>query len=160
MSAREGPARPEHVKIIAKNRRATFDYTVESKLECGVQLRGTEVKSLRDGKAQLSDAYAIGKYDELFLVNCHIPPYDPAGPLLNHAPNRDRKLLLHRAELDKILEQQKKAGYTLIPLSLYFKDGKVKVELGVCKGKQGQDKREHIAEREAKREIDRGMRRK
>ena len=147
-----------HVKVITNNRRARFDYHVESKLECGIALKGTEVKSLREGSAQLSDAYAIPKGGELWLLNAQIPPYKPAGPLLNHDPKRTRKLLLHRREIDRLQEQQQKAGFSLIPLSLYFKDGVVKVELGVCKGKTGVDKREDIAEREAKREIDRARR--
>jgi len=148
----------EHVKVIATNRKARFDYHVESKVECGIVLVGTEVKSLRDGSAQLSDAYAIPKSGELWLLNAQIPPYKPAGPLQNHEPKRTRKLLLHRREIDRLEEQQQKAGYSLIPLSLYFKDGMVKVELGVCKGKTGVDKREDIAAREAKREMDRARR--
>jgi SsrA-binding protein len=150
---------PEHVKVIATNRRARFDYFVESKLEAGIALTGTEVKSLREGSAQLSDSYAIGKNGELWLFNAQIPPYKPAGPLSNHEPKRSRKLLLHRREIDRLSEQQAKGGYALIPLSLYFKDGRVKVEIGVCKGKTGQDKRDTITEREAKREMDRAKRR-
>ena len=148
----------EHVKVITTNRKARFDYHVESKLECGIALTGTEVKSLREGSAQLSDAYAIPTGGELWLLNAQIPPYKPAGPLLNHDPKRTRKLLLHRREIDRLQEQQQRAGYSLIPLSLYFKDGVVKVELGVCKGKTGVDKRDDIAEREAKREIERARR--
>jgi SsrA-binding protein len=148
-----------HVKIIARNKRATFDYYVEERLECGVALRGTEVKSLREHSAQLSDAYAVGQHGELMLLNAQIPQYGPAGPLGNHEPKRTRKLLLHRREIDKLLEKQQKAGYALVPLSIYFKDGIVKVELGVCKGKAGADKRETIAARDAKREMDRARRR-
>jgi SsrA-binding protein len=148
-----------HVKIIAKNRRAFFDYHVESRVEAGISLSGTEVKSLREGSAQLSDAYAVGQHGELFLLNAQIPPYKAAGPLLNHEPKRTRKLLLHRREIDKLLEQQQKGGYALIPLSLYFKDGRVKVEIGVAKGKREADKREAIAEKDAKREMDRARRR-
>ncbi len=147
------------VKIITTNRRARFEYHVESKLEAGIALTGTEVKSLRDGSAQLSDSYAIGKNGELWLFNAQIPPYKPAGPLSNHEPKRTRKLLLHRREIERLSEQQAKGGYALIPLSMYFKDGRVKVEIGVCKGKTGQDKRDTIAEREAKREMDREKRR-
>jgi SsrA-binding protein len=148
-----------HVKIIAKNRRAFFDYHVESRVEAGISLTGTEVKSLREGSAQLSDAYAVGQHGELFLLNAQIPPYKAAGPLLNHEPKRTRKLLLHRREIDRLLEQQQKGGYALIPLSLYFKDGRVKVEIGVAKGKRAADKREAIAEKDAKREMDRARRR-
>ena len=149
----------EHVKVITNNRRARFEYHVESKLECGIALTGTEVKSLRDNSAQLSDAYALPKGGQLWLLNAQIPPYKPAGPLLNHDTKSTRKLLLHRREIDRLQEQQQKAGYALIPLSLYFKDGIVKVELGVCKGKTGVDKRDTIAEREAKREMDRARQR-
>jgi SsrA-binding protein len=154
----EGGAKP-HVKIIAKNRRALFDYHVESRVEAGISLTGTEVKSLREGSAQLSDSYAIGQHGELFLLNAQIPPYKPAGPLLNHEPKRTRKLLLHRREIDRLLEQQQKGGYALIPLSIYFKDGRVKVEIGVAKGKRAADKRDSIAEREARREMERARRR-
>jgi SsrA-binding protein len=148
-----------HVKIIAKNRRAHFDYHIESRVEAGVVLTGTEVKSLREGSAQLSDSYAVGQHGDLFLLNAQIPPYKAAGPLLNHEPKRTRKLLLHRREIDKLLEQQQKGGYALIPLSIYFKDGRVKVEIGVAKGKRAADKRDSIAEREAKREMARARRR-
>ena len=148
-----------HVELIAKNRRATFDYSVESRHEAGIQLTGTEVKSLRAGKLQLSDAYAVGQRGELVLQNADIAIYEPAGPLANHAPKRTRKLLMHKREIEKLLEKQQKDGYALIPLSVYFKDGKAKLELGVCKGKKTGDKREAIAEREAKREMDRGKRR-
>ena len=149
----------EHVKIITTNRRARFEYHVEDKVECGIALTGTEVKSLREGSAQLSDAYAIPKGHELWLLNAQIPPYKPAGPLQNHEPKRSRKLLLHRREIEKLLDKQQKAGYALIPLSLYFKEGRAKVEIGVCKGKASHDKRDAIAERDAKREIDRARRR-
>jgi SsrA-binding protein len=148
-----------HVKVIVQNRRARFDYHIESKIECGIALTGTEVKALRESSAQLSDAYAIGDGGELFLFNAQIPHYKPAGPLLNHEPKRTRKLLLHRREIDRLQEAQQKAGYALIPLSMYFKDGRVKVEIGVAKGKTGTDKRDSIAEREAKREMDRAKRR-
>lgn len=144
-----------HIKVIVNNRRARFDYHVESKVECGLVLTGTEVKSLREGTVQLSDAYAVQQRGDLYLMNMQVAHYGPAGPLLNHEPKRARKLLLHRREIDKLFEQQQKQGYALIPLQLYFKDGKVKVELGVCKGKAGADKRDAIAERDAKREMDR-----
>jgi len=148
-----------HVKVITQNRRARFDYHIESKVECGIALTGTEVKSLRENSAQLSDAYAIGKGGELFLFNAQIPPYKPAGVLSNHEPKRTRKLLLHRREIDRLQEAQQKSGFALIPLSMYFKDGRVKLELGVAKGKTGVDKRDSIAERDAKREMDRAKRR-
>ena len=130
-----------------------------SKVECGIVLLGTEVKSLRAGQAQLSDSYALGQRGELFLFNAQIPPYAPAGPLQNHEPKRTRKLLLKKREIEKLYEQQQKAGHALVPLALYFKDGKVKLELAVAKGKDRGDKREAIAEREADREMDRAKRR-
>ena len=148
-----------HLKVITQNRRARFDYHIESKVECGIALTGTEVKSLRENSAQLSDSYAIGKNGELFLFNAQIPPYKPAGVLSNHEPKRTRKLLLHRREIDRLQEAQQKSGFALIPLSMYFKDGRVKLELGVARGKTGVDKRDSIAEREAKREMDRAKRR-
>ena len=148
-----------HLKVITQNRRARFDYHIESKVECGIALTGTEVKSLRENSAQLSDSYAIGKGGELFLFNAQIPPYKPAGVLSNHEPKRTRKLLLHRREIDRLQEAQQKSGFALIPLSMYFKDGRVKLELGVARGKTGVDKRDSIAEREAKREMDRAKRR-
>ena len=142
-----------HLKTISKNRRAFYDYFVESKIECGIELRGTEVKSLRAGTAQLSDSYAVGQRGELMLMNASIPAYAPAGPLANHEPKRARKLLVHRRELDKLLDAQQRDGYALVPLELYFKDGRAKLELGLCKGKQNIDKRETIAARDAKRDM-------
>lgn len=154
------PAGAPHIQSISKNRRALFDYVVEKRVECGIVLTGTEVKSLRAGSCQLSDAYAVGQRGELVLVNAQIAHYAPAGPLAQHEPKRTRKLLAHKKEIEQLLERQQKAGYALVPLSVYFKDGKVKVELGLCKGKQGADKRDAIAEREAKREMDRARRHK
>jgi SsrA-binding protein len=148
-----------HIKPICRNRRATFDYAIEGKVECGIVLCGTEVKSLRAGQASLSDAYAVGQRGELWLIGAQIPIYPPAGPLGNHAPKRQRKLLCRRREIDRLLEQQQREGFALVPLSLYFKNGKVKVELGVARGKALGDKREAIAAREAKREMDRARRR-
>jgi SsrA-binding protein len=148
----------EHVKVVTTNRRARFEYHIESKLECGIVLTGTEVKALREGSAQLSDAYALGRKGEMFLYNLQIAHYKPAGVLSNHELKRPRKLLLHRREIDRLEEQQQKAGYTLVPLSIYFKDGRVKVELGVGKGKNAVDKRDDIATREAKRDVDRELR--
>jgi SsrA-binding protein len=158
-SKKDAPHKPVHLQPISKNRRAAFDYTIVSKVECGIQLLGTEVKSLRAGQAQLSDSYAVGQHGELFLFNAQIPHYAPAGPLQNHEPKRPRKLLLKRREIEKLIEEQQKAGYALVPLSLYFKDGKVKLELAVAKGKDKGDKRDAIAEREAEREMDRARRR-
>ena len=162
MSSKKGSppdSKGPHLQPIAKNRRATFDYLILSKVECGIVLLGTEVKSLRAGQAQLSDSYALGQRGELFLFNAQIPAYAPAGPLQNHEPKRTRKLLLKKREIEKLYEQQQKAGHALVPLALYFKDGKVKLELAVAKGKDQGDKREAIAEREADREMDRAKRR-
>src|SRR2546429_6347243 len=132
---------PEHVKVIQTNRRARFEYHVEGKVECGIALTGTEVKSLREGSAQLSDAYAIPKGSELWLLNAQIPPYKPAGPLQNHDPKRTRKLLLHRREDDKLPERQPKAGEAPIPLHPFFKgrQGEGRPRLG--QGKNGAGKR-------------------
>lgn len=146
-------------KLIAKNRRARFDYHVLETHEAGLELLGTEVKSLREGKANLSDSYAVPRGRELFLVNANIARYDPAGPTFNHDPLRPRRLLMHRAEIDKLLARVREKGLTLIPLELYFLRGRAKVELGLCKGKVAADRREAIAEREHRREIERATRR-
>jgi SsrA-binding protein len=146
------------IKLIVKNRKASFDYHVESRYEAGLQLPGTEVKSLRAGQVNLSDSYAASKKGELFLVNCNIAPYASSGAALNHVPLRARKLLLNRRELEELNFKADERGYTLVPLSMYFKDGRAKVELGVCRGKLHGDKREAIAEREQRREMDRALR--
>jgi len=158
--AREGgkAKREAGIKSIVKNRRALFDYFVEERFEAGLQLLGTKVKSMRNGNVNLSDSYAAEQKGELYLVNCNIAPYSSSGPALNHIPMRPRKLLLHRREVDELLTKTNEKGYTLVPLELYFKDGRVKAEIGVCKGKAHGDKREAIAEREQNREIDRAMR--
>jgi SsrA-binding protein len=147
-----------HVKIIAKNRRAHFDYHVESRVEAGIALTGTEVKSLREGSAQLSDSYAIGQRGELFLLNAQIPPYKPAGPLLNHEPKRTRKLLLHRREIDKLITKASEKGLTLVPLQIYFKNGVAKVEICVARGRKLYDKREALKKQDARRDMDRALR--
>ena len=147
----------KHVKVITTNRKARFEYHVEAKVECGIALTGTEVKSLRDGSAQLSDAYAIPKSGELWLLNAQIPPYKPAGPLQNHEPKRTRKLLLHRREIDRMYAQVREKGMTIVPTKLYFKDGRVKAELALGKGKDLRDKRRDVSERDAKRDIDRAL---
>ena len=142
----------EHVKVITTNRRARFEYHVESKLECGIALTGTEVKSLRDGSAQLSDAYAIPKSGELWLLNCHISPYEH-GSYSNHAALRTRKLLVHKEEIRKLIGKTQQKGLTLIPTRMYFKNGKVKLELALARGKQQWDKRETERRRTADREA-------
>ena len=145
-------------KIIATNRKAHFNYEILERYEAGLSLVGSEVKSLREGKANLSDAYAIIRNDEAFLLNCHINPYSHAN-LLNHEPLRTRKLLLHKHEIQKLIGKTQEKGLTLIPLRLYFKKGKAKVELGVAKGKKLYDKRETIKRREINREMEKAMKR-
>lgn len=147
------------VKVVAQNRRARFDYTVEDTLEAGLQLMGSEVKSLREGTANLNDAYALPQGKELFLLHAHIGPYKPST-VFGHEPLRKRKLLMHRAELDRWSAKVIERGYSIIPLSLYFKNGRAKVELGLCRGKTHEDRRQDIKERDTRRELDRVVRRK
>jgi SsrA-binding protein len=147
------------VKVIATNRKARFDFQIEDRYEAGLALTGSEVKSLRAGNVSLSDAYAQPRGSELFLVNCRIGEYGPAA-FFGHAPLRDRKLLMHAAELGRIRGKVEQRGYTLVPLSLYFKQGWAKVELGLGKGRKHEDRRDAIAERETRREIDRALSRR
>ena len=144
------------VQVVARNRRAGFDFQIEERLEAGLVLQGSEVKSLRAGNANLADAYAQPRGEELFLVNCRIGEYDKAGPF-GHAPVRDRKLLLGRKEIDKLGAKVERSGYTLIPTQIYFRGGWAKVELALAKGRTHEDRRGAIAERESKREMDRAM---
>ncbi len=139
------------------NRRALHDYFITAKLECGVALVGSEVKSLRDGKAQLQESYASIEHGELILHNCHIDPYTKSAAMYNHEPKRDRKLLAHRREIKKLQSETEQRGVTLIPLAIYFKDGRAKVEIGVAKGKQQHDKRDAIRKKEQDRELRRAM---
>lgn len=156
----EKPPAKDAIKVIAENRRARFDYVVEDKVEAGLQLMGSEVKSLREGTANLSDAYALpNKGGELILHNAHIGPWKPASQF-GHDPLRQRKVLMHRAELDRWSAKVRERGYSIIPLVLYFKRGKAKVELGLCRGKTHEDRRQTIKERETKRELDRALRRR
>lgn len=147
---------PEGGKTIVQNRKARHEYFVEEVFEAGIALTGTEVKSLRLGRANLQDSYAVIKNGEVFIYGMHISPYDQ-GNRFNHDPVRTRKLLLNRFEINKLLGLTQKKGLTLVPLRLYFKKGLVKVELAVCRGKKLYDKREDIARRDAAREIDRRM---
>ena len=144
------------IKIICENRKARHDYAVEETVEAGLVLRGSEVKSLRDGKANLKDSHADIRGEEVFLVGTHISPYNPASHA-NHDPERDRKLLLHRREIRKLIGKVKERGLTLIPLKLYFKGGKAKVEIALARGKRAYDKREILKRKEADREIERAM---
>jgi SsrA-binding protein len=143
-------------KLIAQNKKARHDYHLEDVFEAGLVLQGTEVKSLRAGRASLVDAYAHVKNGEAWLENAHIPEYDQ-GSWTNHEPRRPRKLLLHREQIAKLVGKTKESGLTLVPLSLYFKDGKAKVEIALARGKRSYDKRQSLAERDAAREIERAV---
>jgi SsrA-binding protein len=147
----------EPIKVIAVNRQAYHDYFVERTIEAGISLVGTEVKSIRDGRVNLRGSYAIARNGELWLENAHIAVYEH-GNRYNHDPMRNRKLLLHRREIEQLQAKVATKGLTLIPLKLYLKGGRVKVELGLCRGKKLYDKREAIAERDVKREIERVIR--
>ncbi|MGW0801702.1 SsrA-binding protein SmpB [Nonomuraea sp. NPDC002799] len=144
-------------KVIAQNKRARHDYHVEDTFEAGLVLQGTEVKSLREGRASLVDGYASIDGNEAWLLNVHIPEYTQ-GTWTNHAARRKRKLLLHRKEIDKLAAKTKEGGLTIVPLALYFKDGKAKVEIGLARGKKDWDKRQSLSEQQAKREMARAMR--
>ena len=141
---------------VCQNRKAYHDYSIEETLEAGMSLVGTEVKSLRDGKANLKDSYVLIKDMEAFLFNCHISPYSH-GNIMNHDPLRTRKLLLHKKEIMRLQGKIAQKGYTLVPLKIYFKNGRAKVEIGLAKGKREYEKRESIKEREANREIEKAM---
>jgi SsrA-binding protein len=135
------------------NRRAMHDYFIEAKIECGIVLVGSEVKSLRMGRASLQEAYARVEGKGLVLHQCHIDPYEKAASVNNHEPLRERKLLVHKRELKRLVDATSNRGTTLIPLAIYFKDGRAKVELGVARGKQQHDKRESIKRKEQDREL-------
>jgi SsrA-binding protein len=141
---------------IATNRQASYRFELLDKVEAGMVLRGTEVKALRDGGAQMKDAYALVRDGEVWLHNLHIPPYKPAARE-NHPPERDRKLLLNRREIERVSQTMKEKGFTLVPTRMYFKDGRAKVELALARGKDRFDKRESIKDREMKRDLDRAM---
>ena len=149
-------AEKKGIKVMAHNRKAFHDYFVEEKYEAGIELRGTEVKSVRAGTLNLKDSYVIVKNGEAYVHSMHISPYDK-GNIFNHDPDRPKRLLLHKKELGKLYALVKQDGYALIPLSVYLKDARVKVELGVCRGKKNYYKREASAQRDAKREMDRVM---
>jgi SsrA-binding protein len=146
-------------KTIAENRRARFDYFLEQTFECGLTLVGSEVKSLRNGKANIAESYAAVEGDEIVLINADIPPYQQAGPHFNHEPRRPRKLLLKRKEIDRLIGAVQREGRTLIPTRLYWSDkGLAKLEIAVATGKKAHDKREATAERDWKRDKARLMR--
>ena len=143
-------------KLVSENRRARHDYEFLERVEAGLALKGSEVKSLRRGHAVLQRAYADSRDGELWLVGLHIPPYEQAS-VEPHDPDRDRKLLLHRRQIDQLASKTAEKGLTLVPTRLYFKDGRAKVELALARGKEGRDKRRDIAERETKRRLEREL---
>jgi SsrA-binding protein len=152
-------AADQGLKMIARNRRARHDYHIEEIYEAGLVLTGTEVKSLRAGRASLTDGFGQISDHEVWLHNVHIPEYTQ-GTWTNHEPRRTRKLLMHRREIDKLASETTERGLTLVPLALYFKDGKAKVELALARGKRSYDKRQDLAARDAAREVDRALRRR
>lgn len=144
------------IKPIAQNRKARHDFFIEESLECGIELKGTEVKSMRQGKVNLKESYAIVKNGEVFVEGMHISPYEQ-GNIFNTNPLRPKKLLLHKTEIRKLHQQVQKQGYALVPLDVYLKDGRMKMNLGVCVGKKLHDKRDAMAEKDARREVERAM---
>lgn len=142
--------------IVSSNKKAFHDFFIEEKIEAGIVLTGTEVKSLRDGRANLKDCYALVNNEEIFLLGFHIPPYSH-GNIMNQDPDRTRKLLLHKSEITRLNGLLTRQGYTLVPLAVYFKGGIVKVELGLAKGKKLHDVRDALKEKEAKREVERAL---
>lgn len=146
-------------KIVAVNKKASHRYQFLEKFEAGIQLQGSEVKSLREGKVQLGDAYALIRNGEVYLVHCHISPYRPAGPF-NHEPTRSRKLLLNRKEIDMLAGQVQRERLTLIPTRVYFKKGKAKVELALARGKKTADRRQELKKKAQQREIEQAFKRK
>ena len=149
--------KPKSIKIVAENRRARHDYHIHETFEAGIVLTGTEIKSLRGGRANLTDSYAKIENKELFLISAHISPYEQ-GNRFNHEPRRNRKLLMHKAEIVRLLSKTREKGFTLVPLKIYLSHGMAKVELALASGKDLYDKRQSAAEQDAKREVDRVMR--
>ena len=151
------PAKNQSIKIVAENRRARHDYHIHETFEAGIVLTGTEIKSLRGGRANLTDSYARIENGELFLISAHISPYDQ-GNRFNHEPRRNRKLLMHKSEILRLLGKTREKGYTLVPLKIYLSHGLAKVELALASGKDLYDKRHSAAEKDAKREVERTLR--
>ncbi len=147
------------IKLAAQNRKAHHDYFVEDRYEAGIELFGTEVKSVRNGALNLKDSFCVAKDGEIYAYSLHISPYEQ-GNIFNRDPDRPKRLLMHKREIRKLHDLQKQDGYALIPLSVYFKNSRVKVEVGLCKGKKTYDKRDAVAKRDAKREMERAMREK
>jgi len=152
-------AKKEDVKVLLRNKKARHDYFVEWSVEAGVSLQGSEVKSLREAKAVMSDAYAMVKNGEAWLINMQVTEY-PWANRWNHEPKRDRKLLLHKKEIEKLDAASAQQGYTILPLEVYLKQGKIKVLLGVCKGKKQYDKRQDQKRKDAAREVEAALRRR
>jgi SsrA-binding protein len=153
----KGKADDSGVKVVARNRRARFEFDLLEKVEAGIVLTGTEVKSLRNGKASLEESYASIDRDEAWLHGCDIPEYTQANRM-NHKPKRPRKLLLHRREIDKLISKASEKGYTLVPLQIYFKNGMAKVEISIARGRKLYDKRDALKKQDARRDMDRAMR--
>ena len=145
--------------IEIKNKKASFDYFIEEEIECGIVLKGTEIKSIRNGQANIKDCYAIVKNNEVFLLNMYIAKYNDAS-IFNHDERRTRKLLLNKREILKLRDKVEISGYTLVPIKLYFKGNRAKILLGVCKGKKNYDKRESIKEKDVKRDIEKALKNK
>jgi SsrA-binding protein len=145
------------IKVVATNRKAGRDFHLEDKYEAGLVLKGTEIKSIRAGRVNLSDGYVQPRDGELWLINVHIAPYDPSGRYYGHEPLRPRKLLLHRREINRLISRVTERGYTIVPTRMYLKGGRAKVEIALAKGKRKYDKRQAIAERTAKRDIERAL---
>ncbi len=161
MQARRDKAKSEGVKgdrVVASNRRARHDYDLIETFECGMVLTGSEVKSLREGKAQIAEAYARVEGGELWLFQSHIPPWSFAVGFGSHDPDRKRKLLVHHHEIDRLVDKTKTQPLTIVPIKMYFKDGRAKIEIALAKGRKQHDKRQAIAERDASREIARSIR--
>jgi len=148
------------MKTIAKNKRASFDYEILEKYEAGIELLGQEVKSIRNGRISISGSFAIEKNSQVFLINAFIPPYQPQNAPKNYDPSRTRKLLMHKSEIKKLVGKTREKGLTLIPLRVYNKGGKIKIEIATAKSKKKIDKREKIKEKEIEREIEREVKEK
>jgi SsrA-binding protein len=147
-------------KIVTVNRKAYHDYHIEDIVEAGIQLTGTEIKSIREGRVNLRDAYAKPDRGEMWLFGMHISPYGQAGGYFNHEPLRPRKLLMHRKQIQEFADKTESSGYTIIPLRLVLRKGRAKIDIGLAKGKREYDKRQALAERDAKRQIEQALRRR
>lgn len=145
-------AKEDNIKIVARNKKAKHDYHIEETYEAGIKLKGTEIKSVRQGKVNLKDSYAIVKNGEIFILNMHISPYKQ-GNRYNHKPDRTRKLLLHKREIDSLYGKTQREGFTLVPIAVYLKDNLAKIELALAKGKNVRDKRREIKKKTAQREM-------